>query len=167
MFTSIAEFKAYWHHESEATLKILNVLTDASLSQTVQTDHRTLGRIAWHIVLSIPEMMCRTGLDVHGPKENAPVPTHAADILAEYGHVSRSLINQIEQKWTDDTLNIEDDMYGEKWKRGKTLYILIIHQIHHRGQMTVLMRQAGLTVPGVYGPAKEEWSQFGIPAPEI
>ena len=32
---------------------------------------------------------------------------------------------------------------------------LINHQNHHRGQMTVLMRQAGLTVPGVYGPAKK------------
>jgi hypothetical protein len=28
--------------------------------------------------------------------------------------------------------------------------------------MTVLMRQAGLKVPGVYGPSREEWSQFGM-----
>jgi uncharacterized damage-inducible protein DinB len=33
--------------------------------------------------------------------------------------------------------------------------------------MTVLMRQAGLKVPGVYGPALEEWNAFGAPAPEI
>jgi uncharacterized damage-inducible protein DinB len=31
--------------------------------------------------------------------------------------------------------------------------------------MTVLMRQAGLRVPGVYGPSQEEWSQFGMEAP--
>jgi uncharacterized damage-inducible protein DinB len=30
--------------------------------------------------------------------------------------------------------------------------------------MTVLMRQAGLTVPGCYGPAAEEWATMGIPA---
>jgi uncharacterized damage-inducible protein DinB len=29
--------------------------------------------------------------------------------------------------------------------------------------MTVLMRQAGLKVPGIYGPSREEWSQFGMP----
>jgi hypothetical protein len=29
-----------------------------------------------------------------------------------------------------------------------------------------LMRQAGLKVPGVYGPSREEWSQFGMPAQE-
>jgi len=38
-----------------------------------------------------------------------------------------------------------------------------LHQTHHRAQMTVLMRQAGLKVPGVYGPSREEWSQMGMP----
>jgi uncharacterized damage-inducible protein DinB len=33
---------------------------------------------------------------------------------------------------------------------------LIRHQIHHRGQITILMRQAGLAAPGVYGPNEEE-----------
>ena len=31
--------------------------------------------------------------------------------------------------------------------------------------MTVLMRQAGLKVPGVYGPAREEWAEFGMQPP--
>jgi uncharacterized damage-inducible protein DinB len=54
-------------------------------------------------------------------------------------------------------------IYGEKWPRGLTLSILIGHQTHHRGQMTVLMRQAGLPVPGVVGPSKEEWAAMGMP----
>jgi uncharacterized damage-inducible protein DinB len=33
---------------------------------------------------------------------------------------------------------------------------LVRHQVHHREQMTILMRQAGIVVPGVYGPAREE-----------
>jgi hypothetical protein len=35
----------------------------------------------------------------------------------------------------------------------------------YRGQMTVLMRQAGLKVPVIYGPAREEWQEFGMAAP--
>lgn len=54
-------------------------------------------------------------------------------------------------------------MYGEMWKKGKILAILINHQSHHRAQLTVLMRQAGLKVPGVYGPSKEEWGEYGMP----
>jgi hypothetical protein len=26
------------------------------------------------------------------------------------------------------------------------------------------MRQAGLVVPGIYGPAREEWAKMGMPA---
>ena len=48
------------------------------------------------------------------------------------------------------------------WSRGKTLGALVTHQIHHRAQLTVVMRLAGLKVPGVYGPAKEEWAAYGM-----
>jgi uncharacterized damage-inducible protein DinB len=54
-------------------------------------------------------------------------------------------------------------MYGEQWTRGFVLQALVAHQTHHRGQMTVLMRQAGLPVPGMYGPSKEEWAAMGMP----
>jgi hypothetical protein len=33
--------------------------------------------------------------------------------------------------------------------------------------MTALMRQAGLVVTGVCGPAREEWAAFGMPAPAV
>ncbi len=29
-----------------------------------------------------------------------------------------------------------------------------------------LLQVAGLPVPGIYGPAREEWGQFGMPAQE-
>ena len=38
-------------------------------------------------------------------------------------------------------------MYGEMWKRGTTLGVIISHQIHHRAQLTVVMRLNGLKVP--------------------
>jgi uncharacterized damage-inducible protein DinB len=71
---------------------------------------------------------------------------------------------EVTANWKDETLLETDSMYGETWPRGVTLFALIAHQAHHRGQMTVLMRQAGLRVPGVYGPAKEEWAAMGAPA---
>ena len=64
-------------------------------------------------------------------------------------------------------MEIEDDMYGEKWKRGMTLQGLIHHEIHHRAEMIVLMRLAGLPVPGLYGPTREEWTQYGMEPPVV
>lgn len=167
MFRTVDDFENIWKTESENTLNILKSLTPESLSQSVADDHRNIGRIAWHNVLTIPEMMSLTGLEFSGISENDPMPNSLEKMIEVYEGVSSELLKQVKSKWDDAALLLEDDMYGMKWKKGYTLYILVMHQAHHRGQLTVLMRQAGLKVPGVCGPSKEEWSAYGAQAPEI
>jgi uncharacterized damage-inducible protein DinB len=167
MITEIKDFEFHWTQEFDKTQKILKHLTDRSLSQAVAPSARTLGRLAWHITTTIPEMMSRTGLEVAGPRSDAPVPSTAKAIAEAYAATAMSLLDQVKSRWTDATLEKTDEMYGQVWKRGYTLTALIFHQIHHRGQMTVLMRQAGLKVPGIYGPAREEWALWGQPEPEV
>jgi uncharacterized damage-inducible protein DinB len=165
MFRKIADFLTAYESESQSTQKLMDALTDGSIVQRVADGHRTLGNVAWHIVLTLPEMMGHTGLAVTGAAEKTPTPSTAKEIADAYREASSSLAAQIKEKWTDETLEVVDEMYGEKWARGFTLSGLLSHEIHHRGQMTVLMRQAGLAVPGVYGPAKEEWTAYGMEAP--
>lgn len=167
MISTISDFVYIWSQELEATQKILKHLTDKSLAQAVTPQDRTLGRMAWHIVTTIGEMMERTGLVIGGPKHDAPVPTSSKEIFKAYNEAAVSLLDQIKTNWTDASLEQEDEMYGERWKRSLTLTSLVLHQVHHRGQMTVVMRQAGLPVPGVYGPAREEWAAFGAQPPVV
>ncbi len=163
MIRRVEDFDKDWGVEYEGTLKIFRSLTDAALGQRVGPEGRTLGRLAWHITQSIPEMMNRTGLEIDASEESAPVPRSAAEIVAAYERLGAAVREQVKARWTDDTLAETRDMYGERWPIGVTLDVLVRHQTHHRGQMTVLMRQAGLTVPGVYGPAREEWVSYGMP----
>ncbi|AET70062.1 hypothetical protein Desor_4658 [Desulfosporosinus orientis DSM 765] len=167
MFTSLQAFLQCWETESESTLKILNALSDDSLKQAVSEDDRTLGRIAWHITATIPEMIAKTGLSMQSIDEEAPVPSKASTIADSYQAISQTLREEVKKQWTDQTLLEKRDMYGESWTIGTTLTVLIHHQIHHRGQMTVLMRQAGLKVPGIMGPSREEWGQFGMEPPAL
>lgn len=166
MYRKIADFQADWVRESAGTLKILRALTDASLGQAVTPGGRTLGRIAWHVALTLGEMGGRAGLPVEGPPEDAPQPTSAAEIAAAYEKAARSLAAAVGREWTDAALGDKLDMYGQTWTKAETLAGLVRHEIHHRAQLTVLMRQAGLVVPGVYGPAREEWSAYGMPPQE-
>jgi len=165
MFRRIDDVERVLQSEFDSTRKILAELTDASLGQRVTSDGRSLGFLAWHIAVTIAEMMNRTGLHVDGP-EHGPAPAAAEEIRRAYERASNSLLGQIRGSWTDASLGDERDMYGERWTNGFSLYALIAHQAHHRGQMTVLMRQAGLKVPGVYGPAREEWALMGMPPME-
>ena len=166
MYRTIQDFLDDWTQESDSTLKALKNLTDSSLNQRVSADGRTLGFLAWHIVLTLGEMGGKAGLKVDAPPENAPNPNKAFVIIAAYEKAGASVAAEVKQKWNDGMLAEKIDMYGEQWTRSATLNSLVKHQIHHRAQMTVLMRQAGLKVPGIYGPSREEWSQFGMPAPQ-
>ncbi len=51
--------------------------------------------------------------------------------------------------WKDEDLLVETEIYGEKWKRGVTLDILIKHQAHHLGQSEIIMRYYNLKVTSV------------------
>ena len=164
MYRTIDDFKKEWAYESEMTAKIFSRLTDQSLSQRVTLEGRTLGFLAWHIVVSLG-MAAEAGLpfQVPGGYTSQP-PSGAAAIAAAYKESAAELIASVEKHWRDANLLEEVQMYGETWTRGTALLAMVKHQTHHRGQMTVLMRQAGLLVPGAYGPAKEEWASMGMEA---
>ena len=163
MFRRIEDFEKSWLRESEATLDLLSYLTDAALEQRVNSKGRSLGFLAWHLAQTIKEMLSRAGLEVVGPDSDAVRPATVEGLKAAYGEAACSVAAAVRRVWSDDMLDGALEMYGEQWLRGNILASLILHQTHHRGQMTVLMRQAGLPVPGIYGPSFEEWATIGLP----
>ena len=164
MYYKISDFLEDWKYESESTIKVLNNLTDEALTIKFNNEIRTAGRLAWHIVGAVAELGHRMGLNFEEIDQDAPFPPTAKEIDDDYKRASDGLIKEISEKWDDDTLSIEDEItgQGERWSRGKTLGALVTHQIHHRAQLTIVMRLSGLKVPGVYGPAKEEWVNYGM-----
>ena len=167
MLRKISDFQKLWKNESQSTLKVLEALNDDVLSQKVAEKHRDLRRIVWHMITTLPEMGKYIGLEFSALKEDQPAPKSLSKIIAAYRKTAAELSKEIEAKYVDETLLEEDELYGLTWQRGFTLQIMINHEIHHRGQMTVLMRQAGLKVPGVCGPAYEEWENMGMKPPEV
>jgi uncharacterized damage-inducible protein DinB len=176
MFRRLEDFRKAWVWEAEATLKVLNAIPDSAQGTVVAEGHRDLRRMAWHLVDTLVEMPARIGVQVQGHpfvkafgKDAFPEyepPTSMEVVRTAYAACSESLLKGLEA-WTDATLELEDEMYCERWQRGFTLACLLGHQTHHRGQMTVLLRQAGLKSPDIYGPAKEGWAAVGMEAPKI
>ncbi len=166
MYRKIEDFVNDWKYESAATLKVLNNLTDESLNKKFNDNVRTPGRLAWHITAAVPITINQAGLHLDGPDRNTPIPSGASEIAETYKKLSAELPEIISQNWTNDSLTEKINVFGENWERGKLLSIIVTHQIHHRAQLTVLMRMADLKVPGIYGPSKEEWAGMGMPAQE-
>lgn len=160
MFSSIQHFIGVWESESTATLSCLEKLTDESLTRDLVHDHRSLDRLTNHIINCAAGIPHEAGFPV---SDYANTQYHTvAEMIATYKKATEA-VKQAVLSCTDATLQEETLMYGQTWKKGFSLWLTVTHQIHHRGQLTVLMRLAGLKVPGVYGPSKEEWEAMGLP----
>jgi uncharacterized damage-inducible protein DinB len=158
MFATIEAFTAEWESESGLTDRVLSGLTDDSLGQAIAADRRTLGDLAWHLATSL-RFMTALGLDFDGGADHAP--GNAAGIAEEYRRISSAVLQAVRTQWNDGSLEEAQTIMGEQWRNGDSLRFTLMHQAHHRGQMTVLMRQAGLRPPEIYGPTYETWVDQG------
>ena len=167
MYLTIAAFIKEWNWEATLTQKVLDGLTDDSLNHQVYSDGRTLGRIVWHLTTNIPEYLAHFGFNINKVENAASVPTSAKDIAETFRTVSVQAAKVIEQQWTDKSLSQVQNAFGREESNAQILVGLIKHIVHHRGQATILMRQAGLKPFGVYGPPKEDWIHLGVDNPPL
>lgn len=157
MVRKIEDFVNDWKSEQESTINVFSKIPDANLSQKVAENIRSLGRLAWHITQTVTEMPQKAGIVDKDVLEDKPAPTSMNEILDAYKKHSTELVELLTERWTDCDLPQMIEVYGQQWEKRKILSALINHQIHHRAQMTVLMR-----MQGIYGPSQEEWVQYGM-----
>ncbi len=164
MYRHVQDFLNDWKDEESYTVKMFSGVTEDTKSQKINENVRTLERLAWHITHTITEMGTAAGLFESDALADTPTPQTMVEIIEIYQKYNIVFAQTVRSKWTDSSLDEEVPMYGETWAKGKVLSVIIGHEAHHRSQMTIVMRMAGLLVPGIYGPAKEEWVAMGVPA---
>ena len=166
MYRKIDDFVQDWKSESSATLNIFSNITEQVKSHKAGENIRSLERLAWHITQTLTEMPARVGIIDHDELEHEEIPGSMDEIAKTYKRLSDMLQTMVAERWNDAGLTENIEIYGQPWERRKVLSVLVLHQAHHRGQMTTLMRLENLSVPGIYGPSKEEWANFGMKAME-
>ncbi|MGE7090707.1 DinB family protein [Lysinibacillus sp. NPDC048646] len=154
MYRQVEDFLNEWSNASLGTTQVLKAVTDEKLNQSIVEDHSTLGWLGWHLAGAIGYFGYLAGLQVPMLRQEDPVPATAAEIVAAYEEAANSVKEEVAKLSNEDLLE-EVKGFDGPIARGAILRILVDHQTHHRGQMTVLLRQAGLPVPGVMGPTKE------------
>ncbi|MFO1446249.1 DinB family protein [Bacillus sp. Bva_UNVM-123] len=154
MYRKVEDFLEDWTNSSAGTLNVMKAITNDKLDQSIVEGHNSLGWLAWHLVGAAGAFGHFAGLSIPGPSREQAAPTDVQEIVEAYEKAMEAYKNEA-AKLTDEALLEEVSGFTGPTARGKLLRALIDHQTHHRGQMTVLLRQAGLTVPGVMGPTKE------------
>jgi len=154
MYRTTADFKEEWSASAAGTLSVFKAITDDKMDVAIVEGHNSLGWLAWHLVGAAGVFGRLSGLDIPTVGKETPVPDTMTEVIAKYNEVIEAY-NEAVKTLTDEQLLEEINGFGQPLPRGKFLRLMVDHQTHHRGQMTVLLRQAGLLVPGVLGPTKE------------
>lgn len=154
MYRKVEDFSKDWHVSSKGTLDVMKAIPDDKMDQAIVDGHNSLGWLAWHLVSVAGAFGHFAGLQIPAPGNDMATPQHMATIVDAYEQVIATYKSEI-AKLTDEQLTEDVPAFGGTMPRGALFRLLIDHQTHHRGQMTVLLRQAGLQVPAVMGPTAE------------
>lgn len=155
MYRKVEDFITEWNASATGTINVFKAMTDDRLNQAIVEGHNTLGWLAWHLTNTPVFLGKYAGLEIAPVGDPRQVPASVQIIVEAYEKMTNDFSNAA-SKLSDEALLEEVSAFGGITTRGQILRKIVDHQTHHRGQMTVLLRQAGLSVPGVMGPTKEQ-----------
>ncbi len=151
-------------HETAVTRRVIERVNPGQLGWSPHRKSMTLGRLATHVV--------------EIPKFGDAILRDAMYERADEGRTDRSLdsVDQMLRAFDEAVAEVRarigtmtDAEWNGTWtfKRGDRALMtmpraaafrgwVMNHMIHHRGQLSVYLRQTGSLVPGIYGPSADE-----------
>lgn len=168
-------FAEVYERERETTLRVLRAVPECELGFRPHERSMSMGQLALHVARLeawTVHSIGRGGFTISGSPDLPPEPHATADILRviEEGHADRMATIR---GWSDGRLMEEVAIRGPD---GRVYFaapaiehlrtVLLHHTIHHRGQLTVLIRLTGHRVPSTYGPSADDPGPLGAPGPE-
>ena len=154
MYRVAEDFVQEWANASKGALKVMQAIPNDKMDVAIVEGHNSLGWLSWHLVAVAGAFGQFAGLQIPAPGPDMKQPETMADITEMYEKVIEAYKKEA-ATLTEAELVEDVPAFGGTMKRGALLRMVITHQTHHVGQMTVLLRQSGLTVPPVMGPTKE------------
>lgn len=143
-----------WELENTTTRELLAQIPENHNDITaVDEKGWRLGELVWHICIS--ERWFCTDLLGLAPEGGNPVPTYElpATIAGMSAALARShaalvaCLQAMDDAWLDTNVTF----HGAPWRRIDLLHLMLRHEAHHRGQLSMLMLRAGGHPPTVYG----------------
>lgn len=156
MYNNVQDFLGVYGWESNTTGTVLEALTDASLKQQKAPGHNmTAGELAWHVATAPVYMLNQVGFDIDPAIAQQPEQLTVAAITSAFKQINAQVLEQAATKTPEDLAKVYHVFGMMDWSAAQMLGITMHHEIHHRAQLSVLMRQAGVVVPSIYGPTYE------------
>jgi uncharacterized damage-inducible protein DinB len=150
-------------HEAHATRRVLERVPNQHLAWRPHVKSRTLGELAMHVAITpggIAEFVSMPS-PAQAPDFVDPVPAHAKDLVptlnASIDNAKR-ILGAMDDATLLETWRI---MKGDRELLAMPRIqfvrsIMLNHWYHHRGQLSVYLRELEIPVPSIYGPSADE-----------
>ena len=148
--------------EAQTTRRVLERVPNDRLSWKPHDRSMSLGQLALHIA-SVPGAIAEISQisPFPVPKFEQPAAQNAADLvpaLEQSLEKARTILRRLDDA---DLAKVWRVMDGDREVMaipvGAVLRtIMLNHWYHHRGQLSVYLRQVGVPVPSIYGPSADE-----------
>ena len=156
MVREMNDFVGMWEWEATQTTNLLSKISNENLNKAVPGFDKTLGELGWHLVEAVVGMANQLGLTTQNTVSKEESLKEVNKLVEAYGNTMKSFADSVKEHWNNEALLEMVHVWGFDMEKGHVLTSLQLHQAHHRGQMTVLMRVLANPIVGIYGPTKEE-----------
>ncbi|MBI2688132.1 MAG: DinB family protein [Acidobacteria bacterium] len=148
--------------EARTTRRVLERVPEDRLTWKPHEKSMTLGQLALHVA-NIPGGLASAAIrsPFQVPGFNQPSPASSAELvpaLEQSVAKAREILSAMDESALGNTWRVVD---GDKELMaipvGAMLRSLMLnHWYHHRGQLSVYLREVGVPVPSIYGPSADE-----------
>lgn len=164
MSNEVQTFLNVWDEEAKKTAAMLRALPGDQYDFRPDAGGRSLGELAWHLAeiegysgFGIERGAFDLGVKPPGIERPGTIEALApgyerihAEAVQKVGKLTAADLDRRIIFFTGDEMPIRNILWSA----------MLHHQIHHRGQLSVLCRLAGGCAPGTYGPNREEMAKF-------
>ena len=152
-------FITSWEREFQTTMKVLKAYPPDKLDLKPAEKSKSAKDLAWVFAVeeNIVGGICKGQVDfMNLPKAPATYP----EILAAYETTHKEMVNKVkalaETEWNSSITWMVGPKQTAQVRRADVLWMMMMDNVHHRGQLSVYLRLAGAKVPSIYGPTADE-----------
>jgi len=155
---------AEFREEAGTTRRVLERVPADKLGWRPHRKSLTLGQLALHIAAApgrLVPLLQKTEHEINPSSLQFPEPATPAEILAAFDQTVKDAGAYLdgltdEQALAAFTLKANGKTIFTRPRQGVVRMIMFSHIFHHRGQLSVYLRQLDVPVPSIYGPSGDE-----------
>jgi len=154
MFTSVKDAVSTLSAQAAITRSALAALPEQAWAWRPHPISRTGGELAWHVASGFHWFLSDPLKLKVGPKP-AAAPATASGLLEAFDAMTRDCLGALKKK-DDAWIRAKADFFGTPATNGKILGFQLVHEAHHRGQLSTYIRINGGKVPAICGGSADQ-----------